>query len=1098
MNGVISLLELVQQRATEFPTDTAYQFLTSSSGYDTLSYAELDKKARAIAATLQQHGCYNERAVLLLPPGLDYVAAFFGCLYAGAIAVPIYPPSKNRHLRRLLSIVDDAKAKFILTQEIFADQDFGAHSIVLKIDQIDDCALNSYQPVARSEEDLVFLQYTSGSTSNPKGVMVSYGNISANIAIMQSNFEEHTTVTCSWLPPYHDMGLVAGIMLPMYLKARAILMAPSNFLQSPLRWLEVISRERVELTAGPNFAYDLCVNKITKEQVAQLDLSCWKYAVNGAEPIRQTTLQRFVEHFAPAGFDPANLYPCYGLAEATLMLTGIRSTANNVFPLLKSELEKGKVVPAKDPKNQLTVNIVNCGHPQPEHTIRIVDPSTHAALPELNIGEIWASGPSIAKGYLNKPQLTQTIFHAQLKDEPKVHYMRTGDLGFMHNNQLYVTGRIKDLIIIRGLNYYPQDIEQTVTESHPSLQNHGAAAFSVEINNEEQLVVIQEVKREKLQRLDSEAVLDAIQEALLKEHGLSAHSIVLLKPYSLPKTSSGKVQRWSCRAEFLANTLNSVARWDQATPTTTSSCDSNVGTQAEHTGVQVQPVVKHSQFTGKEEAIIWLKQWFAQHLRVPAQEILIHKNLVDMGVNSLIAAELGSELYNKLGVRLDIITLFEQHSLDKLADFLTTDPAVIGKFNPSHASHSQGVVPLREHRQNLVKPLDKELLATVKNIYFKVNSGISTNNTVIAGEEFINYSGYNYLGMSGDKQVTEAVIQAVKEYGTSVSASRMVSGEKALHIQLERAISELIGAEDAAVLPSGYATNIAIITHLFGPGDLVVYDALSHKSILQGSLFSGATCMAFPHNDYAALEELLEKTREQYQRVLIVSEGAFSMDGDICDVRQLIAAKKRFETFLMLDEAHSMGVIGDTGRGTREYFNLNSEDVDIWMGTLSKSFASCGGYIAGTAELIENFKYSSAGFVYSAGISPANTAAALAAIKLMNQQPQRVTLLRQRHSLLLSLLKEQGIPTGNSFDTPIIPIMAGTTEGAIQLSSYLAQRKIYALPIFYPAVEKNLARIRLFVNCLHTEEQIRYTAKTIAEAYKLLQNSQDTEIAIAV
>ena len=842
--------------------------------------------------------------------------------------------------------------------------------------------------------------------------MVSYGNISSNIAILQNNFAEQTTTTCSWLPPYHDMGLVAGIIFPLYLKARAILMAPSNFLQSPLRWLEVISRERVALTGGPNFAYDLCVNKVTAEQVARLDLSCWKYAVNGAEPIRQTTLRRFVDHFAPAGFSQTALYPCYGLAEATLMLTGTHSTADNVFPLLKSELEKGKVVPASDPKNQLAVNIVNCGIPKAGHIIRIVDPSTHAALSELNIGEIWASGTSIAKGYLNKPQLTQTIFHAQLKDAPGVNYMRTGDLGFMHDNCLYVTGRIKDLIIIKGLNYYPQDIEQTVTESHPSLQDHGAAAFSVEINSEEQLVVIQEVQREKLQRLDSEAVLDAIQEALLKEHGLSAHSIVLLKPYSLPKTSSGKVQRWSCRAEFLANTLNSVARWDQAL-------------QVTKTVKTVPPVTKGSPFANKEEATVWLKQWFAQHLRIPADDILPDKNLVDMGVNSLIAAELGSELYNKLGVRLDIITLFEQHSLNNLADFLTTDAAIVAKFNQVHSANSNSMVPLREHAMQLVKPLDKDLLSVVKNIFFKVNNGISTNNTVIDGSEYINFAGYNYLGMSGNPDVTRAVIQAVKEYGTSVSASRVVSGEKQVHIQLERAISDLIGADDCAVLPSGYATNIAIITHLFGPSDLVVYDALAHKSILQGAHFSGATCMAFPHNNYAALEELLEKNRDQYQRVLIVSEGVFSMDGDICDVRRLIEAKKRFETFLMVDEAHSMGVIGETGRGSREYFNLNPQDVDIWMGTLSKSFGSCGGYIAGSAELIENFKYSSAGFVYVAGISPANTAAALAAIELMNQQPERVTMLRQRHSLLLSLLKEQGIPTANSFDTPHYPYYGG-------------------------------------------------------------------------
>jgi 8-amino-7-oxononanoate synthase len=366
-------------------------------------------------------------------------------------------------------------------------------------------------------------------------------------------------------------------------------------------------------------------------------------------------------------------------------------------------------------------------------------------------------------------------------------------------------------------------------------------------------------------------------------------------------------------------------------------------------------------------------------------------------------------------------------------------------------------------------------IENLKSIYFNVNEGISSNTTVLSGTSYINYSGYNYLGLSGDHRVTEAVIDAVKKYGTSVSASRLVSGEKSIHAELEGAIARLIGAEDCLILPSGYLTNIAVITHLFGKKDLILHDELAHNSILHAALFSGAERIAFPHNDYQTLRNFLEKYRDQYRKVLIVTEGIFSMDGDIADIPELIILKKQFNTFLMIDEAHSMGVLGKTGKGIREYFNLNPKDVDIWMGTLSKSFASCGGYIAGTHELIENLKYTAAGFVYSAGISPANTAASLAAIEVMLAEPQRIKNLKTAHTLLLSLLKEHHIATGLSHNTPIIPIVVGQDATAVQLSHYLREHHILALPIIYPAVEKNQARIRLFVNCLHTEEQIKTT-----------------------
>ena len=379
----------------------------------------------------------------------------------------------------------------------------------------------------------------------------------------------------------------------------------------------------------------------------------------------------------------------------------------------------------------------------------------------------------------------------------------------------------------------------------------------------------------------------------------------------------------------------------------------------------------------------------------------------------------------------------------------------------------------------------------IHHLYFSVHEGVSKNVTHIDNKEYIHFSGYNYLGLSGSTEVNEAVIAAIKAYGTSVSASRIVSGEKPVHTVLEKEIADLIGTEAALVFVSGYATNIAVITHLFGPRDLIVYDSLCHNSITQGVMFSGATKLVFRHNQYEELDAILTNHRADYDRALVVTEGIYSMDGDIPDVPRLIDIKKRHFAFLMIDEAHSIGVLGKHGGGIREHFNLDAKEVDIWMGTLSKSFASCGGYIAGDQALIDNLKYFSSGFVYSVGMTPANAAAALAAIRQLKKEPWRLQVMHARAHLLVSLLQERGINTGLSKDTPIVSVIVGDDLKALRLSQQLKEHSIFAMPILSPAVEKGLARVRFFVNCLHTEEQIYRTAQVL---HKLLTEAQFLEV----
>jgi acyl-CoA synthetase (AMP-forming)/AMP-acid ligase II len=404
-------------------------------------------------------------------------------------------------------------------------------------------------------EDLALLQYTSGSTGAPKGVMVSHSNLLANLAGMHDRFGYHAeTRAVTWLPPYHDMGLIGGILQPLYSGAPMTLLSPISFLQRPLRWLRAMSRFQATATGAPNFAYDLCVQKIKFEQRESLDLRRWEAAVNGAEPIRPDTLERFVEAFGPCGFRREAFLACYGLAEATLMVTGVSKSQSPVFARVdRTALERHKVRPASpgDVKARL---LVGCGHSLPDQSVLIVNPSSLTRRGRAEIGEIWVAGPSVAQGYWGRPKETAETFQAHLADTGEGPYLRTGDLGFIEDGELFVTGRLKEVIIIRGRNHYPHDIERTVEGSHGALRPGGGAALGVELSGEERLVIVQELEY-RSGSVERREVIGAIRQAVAENHDLEVYDVVLVEPGSIPKTSSAKVQRLACRAAYLSGTL---------------------------------------------------------------------------------------------------------------------------------------------------------------------------------------------------------------------------------------------------------------------------------------------------------------------------------------------------------------------------------------------------------------------------------------------------------------------------------------------------------------------------------------------------------------
>ena len=574
-------VDLLRSKATHHPGQIVFHFLGYDEGADdTITYGELDRRARAIAAQLQSLGLAGERAMIMYPPGIDYITAFFGCLYAGVTAVPTYPPRAKRSLslQRLQGIIIDSQASIGLTtpalqaalKERAADVPLAAHLHWLTPHSRTQGIENIWREPDNDSDTLAFLQYTSGSTGSPKGVMVSHGNLLHNAAMSRTHFEYHEgTRMVYWVPFYHDLGLILGVLQPVFAGFLATFMSPFAFVQQPLRWLHVISDIKGTATCAPNFAYDLCARKVTAEDLETLDLSSLEWAGNAAEPVRSSTIDRFCTVFGPCGFRREAFYPCWGLAEATLFASGGLKAQQPVYSTIqKSALERGQVVPVEADSDD-AYTLVGCGRPMGEQKVIVVDPETHVELAQEQIGEIWVSGPSVTYGYWNAPQLTQEIYGAYTAGGEGP-FLRTGDLGFFKDGELYINGRRKDVIIVDGRNHYPQDIEQTAAACHPAIRPGLCVAFSIDVKEEERLVIVVEIDQRYRpahqtdlpgQPLEAEAVMKAIRQSVAQEHDLQIYHVLLLKPEGIQKTSSGKVKRRSCRADYLAGEMQPWV-WD--------------------------------------------------------------------------------------------------------------------------------------------------------------------------------------------------------------------------------------------------------------------------------------------------------------------------------------------------------------------------------------------------------------------------------------------------------------------------------------------------------------------------------------------------------
>jgi acyl-CoA synthetase (AMP-forming)/AMP-acid ligase II/acyl carrier protein len=698
------MLDLLSGQAADQPDRTAYAFIDDRDGVSEITFGELDRRARAIAARLQLELRPGDRALLVYPAGLDFISAFFGCMYAGVVAVPATYPKPKRPMPRLQRIALDCDAHVALSTAqtlITLDPDLlsadAATSQWIATDELGDELAQMWQPPAIAESDLAFLQYTSGSTSDPKGVMVSHANLVNNLECIRRLFgigdmeEDRISSTgVFWLPAYHDMGLIGGILTPLYMGGRSVLMSPTAFLQRPMRWLQAIHDYRAIISGAPNFAYEYCVRRTTADERAALDLSQWRLAFCGAEPIRPETLRQFAEAFQDAGFCETAFYPCYGLAETTLLAAGPDyRNAPRILAVNRAALAEHRVVPECGEPASMVQRLVGCGAPAPEHHVVIVEPEQARQRADSEVGEILIQGPSVAQGYWNRGDENERVFGASVEGR-EGRYLRTGDLGFFRDGELFVTGRVKDVIIIRGRNHYPQDIEQSAEGAHPAVLP--GAAFALEDGASERLVVVHQVDRQ-YRGGDYQQVVAAVRRSIVEQHELDPYAIVLIRQTSLPITSSGKVQRNLCREQYLAGELKVVHSWSNPAMNGAAAkapgANGSLNIHLHGEGVATRrpsnrPAASASLELDRtaERIEAWLLEWLVARLALDPADVDRDRPFAEFGVDSLAAVELSHELEQQFNVPLPPIVAWNYPTPAALSRYLAEQTTGISEQQP--------------------------------------------------------------------------------------------------------------------------------------------------------------------------------------------------------------------------------------------------------------------------------------------------------------------------------------------------------------------------------------------------------------------------------
>lgn len=654
-----NFLEVLAHWNEKHPHKTVYKTINDKLEItEEITYSGLYNAAIINSVFLKQNGLKKgEKCLLVFHSAIEFMISFFACMVAELIPISVFPPKRNRDNDRFERIIEDSGAIAILSNkrlkqdlESFIEKsEIDLYNIkIILITSTNKSISGTEIPVIKSDET-AFIQYTSGSTTSPNGVNVTHKNLLNNSAIIQTAFNlDFNMISTAWLPHIHDMGFIGSMLQSLYCGGINIVIPPAVFIRNPASWFKIISAYKATITGGPNFAFDHCVNFINLNEFSNIDLSSLKVMFIGSEPVYSSTIKKFCKKFKSLGFRNEMFLPCYGLAESALMVTGIFQTEK---PLIIKVDEEELIVNNKiitDVKTEKSKELVSSGYPWLNHEVVIVDHHTRSVLKENQIGEIWIKGNSVSPGYINNETKTRETFHA-FTSEGKGPYLRSGDLGFLRNKHLFVTGRIKDVILLRGKNYYPHDIEQSVMQSDDALQDYAGAAFSITDDMEEHLVIINEIKRSHMRTADKDQVINNINEAVAANHGIKAHTIVLVNPLSIPKTTSGKIQRNLVKSYFLNKNLKEFHKW--INPGITNEISQN----------------KKQQENSYIEFLTWLMNWMSNKLKIDSATINPENSIMSYGLDSMAAVELERDIKERFDIEIELSDFLENNKISYIA-----------------------------------------------------------------------------------------------------------------------------------------------------------------------------------------------------------------------------------------------------------------------------------------------------------------------------------------------------------------------------------------------------------------------------------------------
>lgn len=1076
-----TILDLLCRRVFERPAETAFTFVTDSGDEIRLSFAELGARVRRIAAVVEELSVGAGRVLLLYPPGLEAVVAFFAAMYAKAVAVPANPPRHARLTDRITRIAADATPGAVLTTGAILDRTTPtvepgtllAGVPWVATDRVSVSGDESLPLPGVPPDALAFIQYTSGSISEPMGVMIRHQNLMHDQALAESaSPSDGRLVMASWLPYFHDMGLNA-ILRTIFTGGSAVLMSPATFMRRPARWLKTITKFGATESGGPNFAFDLCVETIEPDEMAGIDLSRWKTAWVGAEPVRYETLMNFARHYLPYGFSESSFLPSYGLAEATVFATGSGRRAPRYVTVDADALSENVVRPPGPETRRRTV-FVSCGAAnRAGGRVLIVDPSTCAPKLKNVVGEIWISGPHVAQGYWNRPELSEKTFRARAIDAEAGDYLRTGDLGFLTDDEeLVVTGRLKDLIIVRGRNHYPQDIELTAECCSSVLRKGSSAAFSVTQGGPELLVVAIEIERSEMKNVDFDALGRRIANAVVRQHEVSVHEIVFLASFTIPKTSSGKIQRSATRRAYEKAELKTIGTW-------------RADAQGDGDAKEVRREKPDSRRLVRQEIIRLLRTSAAKALKVAPDSIGDAERISSIGLDSLQITSLQAAVEASIGVRLPAEKLWDDPTIAELADEVirikARDNGAPRTGVDEGRAPSVAAAPLYEKLRRIPQTN-------------RVVSRQSARRLHIDGKDVVDFASCNYLGFDLRSDIKDCISEMITMWGVHPSWTRAVASPFP-YFDLEERLARLVGARSTLVLPSIALLNIGVLPRLAGPDGIILADSEAHHTVREACELArsrGTVLAQFRHNDLEDLEQKLKRHRDG-ARVIIAVDGVYSMSAQYLDLPSYSALAREFNATLYVDDAHGFGVLGDAPTGERPYGRGGNgivryhameyaRDRIVYVAGLSKAFSSYAAFVTCSDEETKAMLQLASPYIFSGPIPVASLASAIAAIEINEREGD---FLRDRMYRLTTRLtaaaREIGFEVDNNASFPIVFVVIGGVDETVRASQIAWEHGLLITPGVFPAVAMNRGGLRFSVTAANTEEEIELAVRALRD-----------------